>query len=215
MKRLSLVVVAMIFLAACDKNDEPDPQIRLNYQPLSLGSYWVYENFSIHPDGSENPMSRIDSVAITRDTIIRGEKYFVFEAINTASEQSQWSILRIVRDSLSYLVNEKGAILFAENHFNEILYEHFEVSYNTDTVAELYYQMKVDPSNYTVPAGSFDVLNYQGEVISYMVPDPEQPALYYLNNLYARDVGRVLRTGIWLTSGALWEQRLVRYYINE
>ncbi|MFN2395093.1 MAG: hypothetical protein ABR597_05335 [Bacteroidales bacterium] len=215
MKRLSLVVVAMIFLAACDKNDEPDPQISLNYQPLSVGNYWVYNSFYIHPDGTENGSSRIDSVAITRDTIIRGEKYFVFETINTASEQSQWSISRIVRDSLSYLVNEKGAILFAENHFNEILYEHFEVSYNTDTVAELYYQMKDDPSTFTVPAGSFDVLNYQGEVISYLVPDPEQPAYFYLNNLYARDVGRVLRTSVYLTSGILWEQRLVRYHITE
>ena len=63
-------------------------------------------------------------------------------------------------------------------------------------------------------AGLFEVLNFKGTALSYRdLSGIENPR--YLNNLYAKGVGKVLQTYFFFHSPVISEKRLIKYHINK
>ena len=113
-----------VTLLSCEKGDE-DP---VNYFPLAVGNYWVYGYFWTNSQ-SENPTPfAFDSIAISRDTLISGLKYFVIEGCQFFFN-GEWRIIDIVRDSSGYIINHEGVTLFSATNFSDIL--HNEVVFLT------------------------------------------------------------------------------------
>ena len=83
----------------------------MNYTPLSIGNYWVYEGYKIDTNGIEEPLNNHDSLVIKRDTIINGHSYFVLEGNKISSI---WKIKGIFRDSAEYAVNSDGKKFFQQ-----------------------------------------------------------------------------------------------------
>lgn len=210
MRNLLIIAALALLAASCEKKEEPTPVPQLTYMPLEIGNYWVYENIWVQQDGTDTPDEKLDSIVVARDTLLRGEKYFVLEGLRIGTT-SEWGVISILRDSLSYLVNEKGEILFAENHFGEVLRRHYEI-YNNDTLAIMESVMQEIPVSVALPGGNFEALNFEITVTSPWF-DSEDDAVV-LKNLYAKDVGRVFHELLFLGSLNRLEKRLVRYHVD-
>lgn len=212
MRKLFYLGIVLSLLVSC--NDEPsNPVFKTveNYLPLTVGNYWIYENYSVDTLGNETDLSIIDSVIITRDTVINNETYFVFEGTHYP-HYINWDIISIVRDSSGCIINEKGVILFAVDNFNDILYSRIEI-FNGDTIFRVDYQMEKPEISVTVPAGTYQILNYKGNFIT-----PENiNGLEYpsnLNNYYAKNVGKIFSNNFFLSGHEIFERRLLRYHIE-
>ena len=210
MRKLLFLVLVITFFASCKKNDSVN---KSEYLPLDSGTYWVYVHYDIDSLGNEIEKDRIDSVIISRDTIINNLQYFVLEGTNYPNNGISWGVLDILRDSSGYIVNDKGEIRFSEDNFSNILASKTEVL-NEDTLYTLTYQMEIlsDPIN--VPAGDFEVLNFKGTVTTpQQIIGVENPR--FLNNLYSNNVGKVLQSYFYIHSPIISEKRLVRYNVEK
>lgn len=212
----------MILILSCQKeeDDTSSPGIvtefcTSKYMPLNVGNYWVYEHFLIDSLGNETSMEKFDSMAITRDSIIGDKKYFVLEGTNYPYKSSQeWGIIDILRDSIGYLVNQDGVIRFSRYNFTDTLAIKFGTS-EDDTCYVIYCKMEKCDHPVTVPAGSFEVLNFRGELYNHVLDTPKIDERY-MNNYYAKDVGKIVQTWYLLSqTGFFSERRLIRYSIHE
>ncbi len=206
------VLFSLLLFSSCNKDEDSSPQkTKLSHLPLKTGNYWVYEHFKIDNFGNEEKLTTIDSVVITRDTIINDMKYYVVEGNYI---DKRFRILDILRDSSGYLVNDKGQIKFSEDNFSDILLVQ-NTTFGDSTYATVYYKMEKQDDPITVPAGTFnDILNYKGTAKFYGNNDP-----FYKdkNTYYAKDVGIILDTYYWISKAKKYkyERRLVRYHISD
>jgi hypothetical protein len=209
MKKLSLLSILFVFLWSCNKDD--DPTGSKDYFPLAVGNYWVYDHYSIDEDGVETKFPANDSLSITRDTVIRNQTYFVLEGIDFST--NEWKIVEI-RDSSNYLVDSNGKVLFARNDFENIL-STSSIENKGEIICTTTYKMEKVSENISVPAGSFEVLNFKGTVT---VTNPSEFGVdypRYLNNYFAKNVGKILQTYIFISSPGHMERRLVRFHIED
>jgi hypothetical protein len=214
MRKFIALIMAVSFMSSCKKED--DIKTKIGYFPLSIGNYWIYQEFMIDTSGNEIANSKLDSVIIKRDTIINDKKYFVFEGTNYPfTARGNWGIVDILRDSSGYIVNQNGTVLFTRDNFTDTIAYHAVTDMeNGDTLVLMTYQMDKMNKIITVPAGSFDALNYRGTVTTSMnTPGIKYPR--YLNIYYADGVGKILYTYFYVQSPTIYEKRLVRYYVNE
>ena len=199
-------------MTSCQTEDV-NPELRKsNYLPLEVGNYWVYQHYRIESVGNEFLLEEVDSVVITKDTIIRNERYFVMEGI---SSSPLWNKTEIVRDSSKHLVNHLGQILFSEINFTDVLYTYYECQNElNDTLLSISYQMENPEMEVTVPAGTFEVLNYKGNLV--VIKEelcPEELHNRILNRYYALNIGKILHTYYYVHSSYTFERRLVRYQL--
>lgn len=219
MRKLFLLALLPGLFVSCEKEAGPafvddDTPISVNgYLPLEIGNYWIYQH--VHIDSMDNEIlsDRIDSMVVERDTFINGHQYYVIEGSNYPFDGGQWGTIDILRDSLGYIVNHEGNIRFAVDNFSDTLDRKTEVI-NGDTMYILSYQMDQLVQSVSVPVGTFEVLNFKGTVFSYNdlsgINNPR-----FLNNLYAKGVGKVLQTYFYLNSPVISEKRLIRYHIEK
>ncbi|MBA7563039.1 hypothetical protein ES708_04692 [subsurface metagenome] len=217
MKKLFVLGITVAILISCGKEDDspldPDLDSNLNYMPLEIGNYWVYQHFDIDALGNETALSRIDSVIITRDTIISLKRYFILEGTNYPYIPREWGIVDMLRDSSGYLVNHEGHIRFAEDNFTDTLVSKIEII-GEDTLYTLTYKMEKPDHPITVPCGTYNVLNFRGTVYTpEKIPGIENPR--YMNTYFADGTGKVLSTYFYLTRLSISEKRLIRYRIIE
>jgi len=211
-----LGIIAIILISSCKKEEEtppPPPPIKSpDYTPLTIGNYWVYNNYSIDSLNNETLLPNIDSLIVDRDTVIGGHTYYIIEGIKYPMSQN-WGIVRIVRDSADCLVTNKGHILFSSSNFSDILREKIEIL-NSDTLYILQYKMEKLSGSIDVPAGTFNnIYNYKGTLYT-KVPNSVVDNPRYLDNYYAPDVGEVLNTWYFLSLPTTYQKRLVRYNIQ-
>jgi len=207
------VFMSMVLFLACKKEnkDNQDEIPGPDYTPLLIGSYWVYDHYEIDTLGNETKLSYSDSVRVDRDTLIRGNTYYVLTGTNHPVH-SQYGIVSILRDSSDYLVNHLGSILFSSENFTDILYQTNSIV-DQDTLYTSSYKMEKPVNPVVVPAGTFDVLNYKGTIhITHPVNGIVNPR--YIHTMFAPSVGKVLETYIFLSSPMVFEKRLNRYFIN-
>lgn len=204
MRNLILLAIATVAVVSCtNETIEPKP----NYIPMKVGNYWIYENYQINEDGSEINLQKIDSVIISRDTIINGNKFFMFEG-TSYPDHHRWQILQIVRDSSGYLLRSDGRVIFSDNNFTDILHLGYYIVGN-DTISSYTYKMVKQLEPLTLGIGTFNVLNCMLIVNSENYPGYPKEFPYF----YAANIGRVLLTWGFSTSPTKYEQRLIRYNI--
>ena len=218
MRNLFLLSLILGLLVSCEKEAEPalidDESLisRTGYLPLEIGNYWIYQHVNIDASNNESPGNYIDSMVVERDTFINGNQYFVIEGSNYPFNGGQWAIIDILRDSLGYIVSHEGDIRFAVDNFSDTLARKTEVI-DGGTLYILSYQMDQLGHSFSAPAGTFEVLNFKGTVFSYKdLSGIDNPR--YLNNLYAKGVGKVLQTYFFFNSPVISEKRLIRYHVN-
>jgi len=216
MKNL-LFFIAIASIISC-KNENPSPPLpaseKLNHMPLTVGSYWVYEHFAVDTTNGINASTgRKDSIVIYSDTLINNKKYVVRMGIAPFLGINNWGLIDILRDSLGYLVDESGVVLFAENNFVDTFNVWSLVLGNNDTLANIFYNMEHYLDDIQTPSGIYTGgLNYKGTVTQY---NANGPFTKYFQNIYVKDVGKVLETTFFLGQTQSWiEKRLSHYSIQ-
>ena len=209
MRKLIVLGLATVLLSACQKTPDPELTPESAYTPMKIGNYWIYAHYQIDLNGNATPQSRTDSIIITADTMINGSMYYIFEGTNYPMNGGQWQIIAMLRDSSGYLVDVKGIIRFAQDNFTKVLASKTEM-HNGDTLYTLTYKMEVMEGEVTVPAGTFETLNYKGTVtMPQDIPGIQNPR--YINTLYAKGTGKILETYFFLNDARINEKRLLRH----
>lgn len=167
MKKLIVLSFVLLTIVSCSKKEStvnpplptvPDPATK--YYPLDIGNYWVYENVMIDTLGDETIDEFIDSLIVTRDTLINGNSYAVIEGVKKFAQQpNEWQVRHILRDSSGYMVDHTGGILFSANNFTDTLRIRVQL-YNDDqdTLFISHYKMEKPEEKVIVKAGTFEVI---------------------------------------------------------
>lgn len=218
MRTLFLASLCALITLSCEKNESntppADPGLPLSsdYFPLTIGSFWIYQNVDIDLLGTEFVRAETDSIVISRDTLINDKTYLVFEGTNYPFKGGKWGIIDILRDSAGYIVNPKGDVKFSFINFRDTLHVKQEII-QEEVLYTLTYMMQHEEIPLSVPAGVFEVKNFKGTVVSEKeidgIPNPR-----YLNTLYADGVGNVLRTYFFYSTPNISEKRLLSYHIS-
>ncbi|MBN2746174.1 MAG: hypothetical protein JXR34_05560 [Bacteroidales bacterium] len=197
-----------------DTNQETPNPVTKNYFPLKIGNYWVYEQYKIDTLGVATSTNQIDSVIITRDTVINNNTYFVMEGRNYPFNGGNWGIVEISRDSSGYLVNPDGFILLAPNRIGDTLATRVQLYGGNDTMFILYGYMEQPTTPVTVQAGTFDVIDFKVSTVYYQPLPPGTTNPRYSHNMFAENVGRVLTSYFFSSSSNHFERRLIRYHVD-
>lgn len=218
MRNLFLLSLIISLLVSCETgtdtplNDDNTSNPGNSYMPLEIGNYWIYQHVDITSQGQETVRDITDSIVVDRDTVIDGNQYFVIEGTNYPYDGGKWGTLELLKDSSGYIVNHEGVVRFSEENFTDTLAAKTEVI-DQDTLYRLTYKMEEVDGPYSSPAGSFTVLNCKGTVLSFQeLPGINNPR--YMNNYYAKGVGRVLQTYMFYHSPVIREKRLIRYHVK-
>ncbi len=213
MKKLFVIGLIVFSLLSCEKENPGTTNNEVfSYDYLQIGNYWIYEHFEIDTTGNEEKISETDSIVITRDTLINNNTYFIFEGTNYPYNR-QWEIVRILRDSSGYLINNEGTILLAPNNFTDTLIKKVYAPVDDVILYTLTTKMEHVEEPVTVRAGTFKVFNYRSTICT---PDviPGIPNPRYMDNYYASGVGEILDTYFYLRGITKFEKRLIRYHIE-
>jgi hypothetical protein len=207
-----LILLFAFFACTKDDNDSlPELSEAACYFPLTVGSYWIYNSYEIDSLNSEILISENDTMVITGDTSINGNRYSVFYGKRWVMGTFKAESFR--RDSSGYIVNEAGTIVFSQSNLADTLFRAYPYDYDSSIFE--YGIMEIFPNQITLPAGTFDsVYNYKLSVVDLDLPDNTIGDQDYL---YAPNVGRILRQNFYLhqfsEEGKYYEERLVEYYI--
>jgi hypothetical protein len=214
MKNLIIVSVLLLIFCACkkeeNKTESPTVIPKSVYTPLDSGNYWIYQQSNIDTDNVETINQNIDSVVVSKDTLINGKQYFVFEDFVLQPGGIVSSVSReFLRDSSGYLVSETGRIYFYEDDFSDTLhFETFVVS--GDTLYQIAYKMEKVTVAVTVPAGSFNVLDFKGTLWTWhLVNGVTNPR--YTHTYYHDGVGKVMSEQWYVSSPVRFVKKLLRY----
>jgi hypothetical protein len=215
MKNVFLFLAVLIGFSACQKDDKSAEINGSNssYLPMSVGNYWVYEERNLDNSGNAMSGSAFDSLVISKDTLIQGKTFFKFDtfrfdaALNVRKAELESSAF--YADSSKSLISLTGDILFSEDNFKaveakSIFAPEGEILYSISS------SMENVSSNVVVPAGTFtELLCIKGTVTCNpkytSIPNPRFTYKYY-----AKNIGVILYSNVWFSSGGTQEHRLVR-----
>jgi len=183
-----------------------------NYSQLKVGNYWVYEQFEIDTTGSATSNNTFDSCYVEKDTVINGKTYF--KMVKPKPYALNQQEISFQRDSLHYIVNSSGKIVFSSEDFTTVFDSAFITAGPADTVCKIVKQMGDKNLTLTTPAGVFTTSAAKETYFMYpnwaLAGNPR-----YLNTRYAENRGIVIETLPFFTSVPNYiERRLVRYQIN-
>jgi hypothetical protein len=216
----------LVLLLSCKKEatapsitNKPLPQTWTpdysTYLPCKKGNYWIYELFRFEQHGDTSSMNKFDSVYVVKDTLIRGNQYW---KIHQHEFVRNWDYFTFTRDSLHYIIDEKGKILFSSEDFSTVFSEFYMFDYMpyADTVCRVTSKMNDKDFRCRTAAGIFVTSNMQHTIRFYPkyikqgVNDPR-----YMNKRYAKNIGIVQETEPYYVSQSFGtERRLIRYKIN-
>jgi len=210
MKRIMLILVLpLIIFQACKKEDSGGNQLPqesvLDYMPLTVGNYWVYESF--HCDSGEINCESVsvDTNFVTTDTLIEGKTYFKIEG-----EGLYWNEPRYYRDSGDYIVDNQGNIIFTI-HKSDDMYNYHDMIKDGDTIFYWYNHLYDQLVNINVNAGSFKCFDFR--VVLYRSADDFQIE-HNAHHMFSENVGPVMETGMFIGSLQVRRRELVGYFIN-
>lgn len=206
-----------LFLFAC-KKDQPANMVEYaDYANLKTGNYWLYERYRLDADGTYTPLGIFDSTFVEKDTLINGNTYFKYMEDQLGTQPGYEATF--IRDSLHYLVNSAGRILFSSENFVDTFAQHYEVfengsHSNLDTLFFSYTKMADDSFSAVTPAGTFVTKNVQ-QVYVMHPPFDTNGKVRSLQKRYAEGVGVVEETlPFYLSASWYHVRRLVRYGPN-
>ena len=211
-KRTVMIVIAGLMAFASCKKDEPTetPETQqssvMDYLPLTPGNYWVYEQHFYDSAGIEhNQTWGNDTVEVISDTSVNNLIYHRIVEHNFNGFAKHDTAL--YRDSSNCIVNNKGTVSFRLTP--GVVYTYYP-SYDS-TMYYIDFSLAAQSSAITVPAGTFDCLDYQGAVYSkidsFAVPDT-------IHKYYSKNVGIIKRTYLLLYAKYIIELDLISYHIQ-
>ena len=225
MKHLIALTIAAIFISfglGCKKkkHDDPEPEPTVtpaitypSYSQLKVGNYWVYEHFQTSQ--GDTIVTFLDSTFVSKDTAIHGSSFHKYHSLKYGRYDFNISYFR---DSLDYLINSQGTILFSSEDFTTT----FDIRYNIlndpsasiiDTLWKSEFRMSGRDSSVKVPAGIFitsDARTRYTYLSKTFIP-PKNPL--YSHAIYSKNVGLIFESTPF-SSGDLIGKRLLRYHLN-
>ena len=202
----------MLVFSCKDKDDDATsnlPTPAIEYFPLTVGSYWVYDWYSIDALGNEEPYPLYhDSIYISGDTVIGGLTYSIMEGTHFNSDFRSF-----YRDSSGFLVNGEGGVPLFTTTSEQVQLGLDTIFIDSEPFAIVDTKMQPTATSITVPAGTFaDCLTATTFVTSFDPNYPhgvrEQP--YY----YAKGVGRILHRIAFYSTPGYFESKLAKYHIE-
>lgn len=191
-----------------DNRTNPLEETKL-YLPMHEGNYWVYDEYSVTPDGTETLRGQT-TLSIKEEKILsRGKTFFRFQ-----EKRGEMLINEYFRaDSSGYLIDQAGKIYFSNINFTDTLH-----IYNDPGDSHLFstkYKMKRSNIPISVPAGIFDnALDFCGDVTIYEQRSPWFEKGQELKKYYVKNVGVVFYDTYYVMSPNKIEYRLAKYHIN-
>ncbi len=209
--KTSGIFIALVFLMiSCSSRhstpaEPPTLEPTVNeYFPLTDGNYWVYQVIKQDSAGQFlPPYGNLDSIAVAGDTLVGGDVYK-----KIYSSQLPLSLMRI---SDGYLMNELGDKLFSVN--DDFGYLIDRPLAPPDTSLTQTTRLATLDSIAVVPAGVFTARYVQGTVTSTDAGQWGWEGEKHFYGAYARGVGRVCRSAMWIPQGFSFEERLVRFKV--
>ena len=199
----------MVF-SACNKDEtdtDPSPQESvLDYFPLNTGNYWVYERSFCDSTWTQCEAKSTDTTFVTKDTLINNIIYYKVEGVNSLGQ----SVKSFYRDSLNYVVNSNGTILFSSSDFESKMHEQYVIIDEDDTIFYWYYKMQEELFAIHVPAGSFDCLDNK---MSFFRKIDDFEKEFNTHQLYAKNIGPIFNQAMFASSGSGYKSELVDYKI--
>lgn len=222
MKKVMLLLFALAVIASCEKDETPETPTNQesisDYFPLAVGNYWVYLNYSLSVDGVRtNHNSQIDSVIVTKDTLIDGVKHFVLERTMLDNElYINW------QRTLKYYISETEDYSSIDSrnwpqlytNFTDTLFQKAELYDKQDTIVNSSWKMEKSIEKITVPVGTFEVIDFKGTHYSYSkrgIEGPRHSHIYYAKNIGI--IKEVIVYAYYLSPSL--EKELIRYHINK
>jgi hypothetical protein len=213
-KSLYLLLALMMILTYSCKKETGNTTDHLypNFSQLKIGNYWVYEYFDIDQNGSATSRNVIDSCYIEKDTMINGKTYFKYVKPdpNTAPKEN----ITFQKDSLHYIVNSDGKILFSSEDFSTIFDSRYIVAGPQDTVCKIVKHMADKNIMVSTPAGTFTTLNAKDDYSMY--PNwASSGNSRSKNTRYAEKIGIISETfDFYISQKNYVERRLIRYHVK-
>lgn len=194
-----------------------------NAYPLKVGDYWVYQKFSIQPNGRTTLLPEFDSTFIVKDTIFGGETYRVLQQYNfDASRRLLNSYRALLRDSAGFVVDERGnQFYFPESRLDILKYDTIRVWQNgMKELAYLTYSFENRDTSISTPAGLFKCLNLRTKFqflspFSFDCRGCTPQGIHYSHSFYAKGVGKVREVGFAdYKDPNLYGKQLLRYRVT-
>ena len=218
--RSFILFVALIALSCCKKKTEAVPVAvqppQESYTLLKPGNYWVYRDFTvILSTDTTIPRDTYDSCYIEKDTSLNGHTYHKYATIRNVYGSSRDTSFILLRDSLNYLVDHNGRVLFASQDFTSIFTTYtFGPNNSTGDTLLVTEQMRPEEAILDVPAGRFRALAF---MMVFHYPPGRSVTQASMYTWYASGVGIVCRSkGFYFVAPTTnhTEQRLVRYHVQ-
>lgn len=215
MRYLFYLILPVFCLLSCEKdvtNSEVEPIQATEYFPLSVGNYWVYENYKVDSMGTETIFEqKLDSVIITKDTLINNKVYYKLHAVNYYLGGSLDSKSCYYRDSSGYIIDFKGNIRFSNTNLSDTLQRITEYEIGDHLFYSVTYKMEKSHDVVDPYLNQFnDLLNFRGTLTT-----PSYHKVRYLDNLHAKGVGPIYLSSEFISSPISFKKKLIRYHINQ
>ncbi|MEI7596787.1 MAG: hypothetical protein WCK02_13635 [Bacteroidota bacterium] len=214
MRTIIITTAMAIALFSCKKDEPvivtPKPNVveTESYMPLKIGNYWIYKNYDKDSQGNETERAEIDSMYISRDTLINGNTFYIFEGTNFPLAKSYTAL----RDSGDCIINNNGKILFSSTDFTNIL-NYSVVMNGSDTVYTSTGKMYNSTPQISTPAGLFSVLNFKCEIF---MPHPNSNVQNprFTEDAYAKGIGKVYKSFFFASAPSFIVKKLLRYHVS-
>lgn len=214
---LAAGLFAATVFASCKKEEEAAPATNpgnntsstpFYHFTLTDGSYWIYQEEQMDSTGAITSTGGTDSVYVAGDTVIGANTYKKIVSVQDGGAHylpNQPIIMQC--DSAGYLVDETGAYIQHDNFTDTLSYKDFS------GLIDGWYFMRHPDSTVTVPAGTFQTIDYEGH---HYATDPNypHPSPRFTHTLFANGTGKILETNYFYSQAGYMQRRLLRYHIQ-
>jgi hypothetical protein len=203
MKTVIPACLALLFIAGCKKdNIEVQPAKVTDYFPMTIGSYWVYDNLYKSENEDSTRFGSTDSTWIAKDTLLGAQSYRIFAKSNNSSVSYTF-----YRDSADCIIDQYGSIVLSMDRNGAVILEH---ELNQLSLKEKQYMQQKD-STIIIPSGQFTTRVFVREMST---TDNTWAAPEKLLYFYAKNTGLAYQSEFFFSNP---KERLLRrlnhYYI--
>jgi len=214
------ILIGLSVLVSCNKDKDanegynPNPVPVPNYFPMAIGNYWVYDLYKVEVN-QESLTDKRDSLMITNDTIINENTFYVFRG-NWFPQQN---VTKLYRDSMGFIINPAGEIIFTSNINNTVYYQHtlFFDSTQTDTVYYMEYLTDERIEFVDLPIGQYNAMCRTVNYITFPAEENFPDTLKYRSYKakFIENIGQATDAVFYASAPFHYEKRLVKYHTEE
>ncbi|MEL6973165.1 MAG: hypothetical protein AAFO02_23575 [Bacteroidota bacterium] len=202
---LSALSLALCTLYSCG-NDDDSVQMptATDFMPLEIGTTWVYEVFF-----SNSGEQYIDTVTVV-DTYADGDDIiYELSNINTVTYPFVPQRMRLSDGELYWATESENWIFLTARV--AVTTEEVGIREVQPNLGRVIYRYYPALETVNVPAGSFDCINMEGEVVAFDTTEPANGLL--IDNFFARGVGLVSAKTYFWSNGTPVELKLVDFQL--